>query len=196
MTEWKDIEGYEARYEISTDGQVRNVKTQRVLALKNTTSGYMSIGFREIGNRTKTHFSVHRLVANAFVENPSSKPQVNHVDGDKLNNDVCNLEWCTPYENTRHAIDTGLKKPSDHNNGKKLGSSSKYHYVEEIKSGKEHYFRTVVKINSKMKGKFSKSKQFSIKKYGEHEAELMAADAANELITQYDEFNGLALNVF
>ena len=66
-------------------------------------------GYHSVGIRRKTHM-VHRLVAQAFVPNPDSKPFVNHIDGNKLNNHVSNLEWCTVQENNQHARETGLHK--------------------------------------------------------------------------------------
>jgi len=193
MTVWKTIKGFE-KYEVSDNGCVRNANSKRILTQKIRKDGYASVGLYR-SNGIREHNSVHRLVALTFIDNPECKHQVNHIDGVKLNNNVRNLEWCTPKENTEHAYRTRLRKPSDHNKCKKLGKTSKFHYVEEVKSCGEHYFRTVVKIDSAMKGKFTRSRQFSVKKYGARDAERRAALAANELIVTCKEFEGLALNV-
>ena len=66
-------------------------------------------GYYSVGIHRKTHM-VHRLVAKAYIPNPENKPYVNHIDGNKLNNHVDNLEWCTVQENNQHARETGLHK--------------------------------------------------------------------------------------
>jgi hypothetical protein len=92
-----------------------------------------------------------------------------------------------------HAFKLGLRCGSDHNKGRKLGKSSKYHYVSEVHDASkgEHFFRTIINYNG-----LNRSRQFSVKKYGKLEAERMAAKAANDLILSHKEFDGLALNDF
>ncbi|MEI4618393.1 HNH endonuclease, partial [Bacillus cereus] len=70
--------------------------------------GYYRVELNHKGKRLR--FYSHRLVAKTFINNIDNKPEVNHIDGDKLNNHVSNLEWCTGEENMRHAIDNGLRK--------------------------------------------------------------------------------------
>lgn len=74
---------------------------------KANTDGYMCLRVRPCGKRYK----VHRIVAMAFIPNPENKPQVNHIDGNKQNNHVSNLEWATAKENIKHAWKSGLSKP-------------------------------------------------------------------------------------
>lgn len=116
--QWKPVFGFEGKYEVSMDGLVRNARSLKTLKPKLAGAGYAQVALGA-GN----YRYVHRLVATAFVENPSGKPQVNHRDGDKLNNFAANLEWVTASENLRHAYESGLldgtacKKPlrgSDH----------------------------------------------------------------------------------
>ena len=96
--EWKQINDYD-NYEVSTLGNVRNSKTGRVLKLTNK-GGYMFTGLSK-NSHIKT-LTVHRLVALAFIDNPENKPQVNHKDKNRSNNNVSNLEWSTASENNIH----------------------------------------------------------------------------------------------
>lgn len=117
MEIWKAIEGYEDSHEISNKGRVRSIdridcQGRRLkgnyLKPKVGKFGYHRTGLRKDGLQ-KFHL-IHRLVAQAFLLNQDNKSQVNHIDGDKSNNSVENLEWVTPSENNHHAYDSGLKR--------------------------------------------------------------------------------------
>lgn len=112
MRKFKKINGFE-RYSVSDDGIVINNISGTVLSQREATNGYMRVNLRK-GNmryeKPKTK-SVHRLVAEAFIPSVPGKTYVNHIDGDKHNNVVSNLEWCTASENTVHAIKQGLMRP-------------------------------------------------------------------------------------
>ncbi len=104
---WKQITGYE-NYEVSSWGQVRNVKTKRVLKLIVQESGYCYASLYERGLYRKVR--VHKLVATAFLENPSGFPVVSHLNNCKTDNKVENLKWVTHSENVRAAIADDLCK--------------------------------------------------------------------------------------
>lgn len=109
---WKDIEGYEGLYQISNMGKVKSLSrkmnkyTTRLLKLTKDKKGYTICSLYNKG--LKTH-KVHRLVAKAFIPNPNNYPMINHIDGNKQNNNLNNLEWCDNSYNQLHAIRNGLK---------------------------------------------------------------------------------------
>lgn len=119
--EWRSIRGFEGLYEVSDQGMVRsldryvNAKSGSFTKIKGVTmkpqknhKGYMAVVLHKDG-KPFTKF-VHRLVAEAFIENKENLPQVNHKDTNKTNNAVVNLEWISNYDNMKHAIEHGCYK--------------------------------------------------------------------------------------
>lgn len=95
-------------YEVSNCGEIRNSKTKKIRKKNLLKTGYYFVN-GSLGNRkNKITFRVHKAVAETFIENKENKPIINHKDGNKLNNAVDNLEWCTYSENTQHALDNNL----------------------------------------------------------------------------------------
>lgn len=117
---WKDIPNYEGLYQVSNLGNVkslcygaRNIRKSNVhKILKHSPNnwGYHKVQLYKNGKSQMLY--IHRLVASLFIPNPENKVQVNHIDGNKENNTVSNLEWATPRENLEHAINLGLKSPT------------------------------------------------------------------------------------
>lgn len=112
MVLWKDAFGYEDLFEVSSDGDIRNKKTGRVLKQTVGSTGYLNVATK-IGGRSGVSvcFRMHRLILKSFTGDQPGK-EVNHKDGVKTNNKVSNLEWVTSSENSRHAFDLGLAKAS------------------------------------------------------------------------------------
>lgn len=109
MEVWKDIKGYEGLYQVSNTGKVKSVRRNKILKKRLTFDGYVKATLTV--DRKAVDKRVHRLVAEAFIANPYNKPTVNHIDGNKENNNVDNLEWSDRHEQLQHAYNLGLKKP-------------------------------------------------------------------------------------
>ena len=116
---WKPVVGFEGLYEVSSTGKVKTLAKEwkssptfiskhkeRILCEKMSNSGYLLVSLYK--NNKQFNGYIHRLVAGAFVPNPDGKPEVNHIDGNKLNNCPENLEWVTRKENVHHAQVNGL----------------------------------------------------------------------------------------
>lgn len=129
MEVWKKIEGYEDIYEISNYGRIKSLsrlvnnhsgfkKLLKEKYLKNHISktGYFVVDLKN--NNVRKTFKVHRLIAIHFIEKVIDKNYINHIDGNKLNNEISNLEWCTIKENNYHAKKIGLKNDCGVNNSK------------------------------------------------------------------------------
>lgn len=105
MEQWKVVKGFE-NYLVSSLGNVKTIngKLKKVVYDSKNNYGYVELWKNNKGKK----FRIHRLVAETFIPNTLGKEQVNHIDGDKKNNCVSNLEWVTPKENIRHAIENNL----------------------------------------------------------------------------------------
>lgn len=123
---WKDIEGFEGLYQVSNTGRVRSLNylhTGKTKVMKQNTDkdGYRNITLKN-NNKCKTYF-IHRLVALAFIPNPLNLPQVNHIDENKTNNAVWNLEWCTQEYNINYG--TRNKRISEARKGRQFTKETK-----------------------------------------------------------------------
>ena len=107
---WMPVAEYPL-YEVSSSGRVRNANTAHVLKHAPNSKGYLCVLLYRGSKRNRRSFLVHRLVAQAFLPNPANLPQVNHLNGQKRDNRVLNIEWCTQSQNMRHACAIGLAVP-------------------------------------------------------------------------------------
>lgn len=119
MEVWKDIPDYEGRYQASSLGRIKSLKRETnnqyckediILKIKRHKNGYLFAALYKNGKQKD--ISIHRLVATTFLENKNNYPCINHINGNKEDNSVSNLEWCSYSHNTKEAFKTGLMKPN------------------------------------------------------------------------------------
>ena len=163
---WKDIEGYEGKYAVSTMGRVKSFynknqygykkrKVPLIMKGRKNGKGYLQIHVKQRG----TQFYIHKLVAKAFIPNPENKPTVYHIDGNKKNNCVENLRWASSSEQLRNRVcftNTGWTGVRWVERGKKYQANIRLLKKEGEKMGKRIY------------------KTYSVKKYGAAEALKLA----------------------
>ena len=140
----KDLPGYEGLYQITDDGRVYSLISNKFLKEGINNKGYHKVELYK--NKIKKTMLVHRLVAMVFLENPNPEKfnQVNHKNGNKNKNDVSNLEWCDQFYNMKHASENNLLKDQ---RGKKLSKETKLKMSKTRKGHPATYHKKVAQIN-------------------------------------------------
>lgn len=165
---WVSIPGWQD-YEISTAGHIRRVVNNHYVVMKPWIGPEYYV-IRLSNNNQAKDYLVHRLVAETFIPNPDNKPQVNHIDGDKLNNDVDNLEWVTESENMQHAYDTGLVRYDVSKKIKDLSHGRSKTYIKLYCKELNITFESIMEASRKLNLPYDK---------------LVAASLNNEPINNY-----------
>ena len=182
------------KYEITKDGKIRYMKDGQYnynLKCNKDKSGYIRVTLRK--NGINKGYGLHRLVAQTYIPNSENKPQVNHIDGNKQNNAVTNLEWNTALENIRHAIETRLRDPGVHCSVKDITTDEIIHFKDTRELGKFLNISHVIIFKY-----VARSKYFPIKdryeiiveidntKIRYNSATLYVYDHVNESLTYYE----------
>lgn len=142
---WRDVVGYEGKYQVSSMGRVKSLSRARDCGHKQPvperilklcwagTSAYLSVSLHKSGKSQM--FRVHRLMAKVFLPNPEGKLEVNHKDADRRNNKLSNLEWATRIENAHHAMNLGLYPTGNRNGNGKLTDKQEEQIRERLAKG-------------------------------------------------------------
>ncbi len=149
----KDIAGYEGLYSISESGEVYSHINNKFLKHNISKNGYATVQLFK--NKIGKRLLVHRLVAKTFIPNVQNLPQINHIDENKLNNNVSNLEWCTPKYNMNYGIGSKTRHS-------KIDYSKEIYKINAVKNGKK-VSKSVIQIkNNKIIAKFESAKEASL----------------------------------
>jgi len=145
---WKDVKGYEGMYQVSNLGRVKSLDRYvnsgygkqrlhrgKILKPKLDKDGYLDVGTRVYGEAV--HFRPHREMAIAFIPNPENKPQVNHIDFDKTNNSIENLEWSTPQEQIAHNYKNKKHAHGERQHKAKLTETEVIELRQSFRKGKD-----------------------------------------------------------
>lgn len=140
--EWFDIKGYEGLYQINKNGEVRSLphytkfkngtayRKGKLLKIHDNGKGYLKVDLCKDGKQKR--FFIHRLVAGTFIENPNNLPQVNHINGNKKDNRVENLEWVTASTNVNHAVAMGIFHITEDKNEWKITEENALETLETV----------------------------------------------------------------
>lgn len=165
---WKPVKGYDGEYLISDHGRVKSIKNyvndvpetrEKIISPHITHRNYLRVTLSYKGKKRKHYIA--RLVAEHFVERPNKqKLQVNHRDGDKMNNHYLNLEWVTPKENVQHAFDNGLReRKHDHQQIiDEYKSGMLYRHIAQKHNTTERYIHRILELNGIQRGRYKSRK--------------------------------------
>jgi hypothetical protein len=141
--DWRNIPGYEGLYQVSSFGRIKRIANSRynsltksfnkkeyILSTPVNDKGYSTANLYKNGKASPVR--IHRLVAEVFMPNNENKPEVNHINGIKSDNQLNNLEWATRSENQKHAFANGLNKPNRINKGKFRGEHTRARKIVEV----------------------------------------------------------------
>jgi hypothetical protein len=157
MDIYKDIEGYEGYYQVSNYGNIKSIREgkyfkHKILKAKITDKGYKLVCLFKDG--VAVNKKVHRLVAIAFLQNSFNKPDINHINGDKSDNSIMNLEWVTKSENMKHAYESGLMKLNIDRISKKVIDTKKNIIYNSIKEASYSIGLNTSYLSSILNGKY------------------------------------------
>lgn len=151
--QWKVID-FASNYEVSNTGFVRNKTTKYILKGRKTVNGYLQVSLKIDDENKFMNKYIHRLVAQFWLDNVDNKKEVNHIDGNKKNNNILNLEWVTAKENSNHRVNVLNKKITDN---KKVGMFNKQNQLIQIfnsvKQAGQYFGKSRVNIDNALKHK-------------------------------------------